>query len=179
MFNQTKCITTGIDDNNISKVFEEKIVPYFSPYEIFPSFQIQELFYTEDHPQTLKTQHLKKTYDINLPQGAMRFLKIRMPAKKDLINDLQQANMEIPADWTKYNLHNTDSVDYIYVLSGEITCVVGEELVHLTQGDFLTQVGPIHTWVNNSDEACEILCVMVGIEASINKLTMEVTSTEA
>ena len=164
--NNTRQIIAGFNHKNESKILSEQSVQAFMPYDMFPSFNLQELFYTEDHPQTLATRHLQKAYDINMPQGAMRFLKIRMPTKKEMIADLQKTGQPIPDDWTKYNLHSTDSVDYLYVLSGKITCVVGEDTMDLSEGDFLVQVGAEHTWINDHDEPCYLFCVMTGIEPS-------------
>jgi len=159
----TKRYTTGIDDQGVSRILAKDEVASFSPYELFPSFQIEELFYTQENPQSLNTRHFDKPYDIELPEGAIRLLKVRMPTKDEMTAELKQAGQAVPQDWTKFNLHNTDSVDYVYVLSGKITCVVGEEKLDLSAGDTLVQVGPEHTWVNDNDEPCYILCVMVGI----------------
>jgi mannose-6-phosphate isomerase-like protein (cupin superfamily) len=113
---------------------------------------------------------LEKPYDIQLPAGAMRFLKIRMPIITEMASDLKAAGQDIPKDWTRYNLHSTDLVDYIYVLSGKITCIVGGQQIQLNEGDFLAQVGPEHTWVNEHNEPCYVLCAMVGIESSGNRM---------
>lgn len=159
---KTRRVVTGINENNQSNLIAEDVVSAFVPYESFPSFQITNLFYTEDNPHSLKTRHLDTPYDINLPEGALRFITLRMPTKEEMSRDMENAGMPVPEDWTKANLHATDSADYIYVLSGKITCVVGEKLIELNQGDFLAQIGPEHTWINDNDEPCYLLCVMVG-----------------
>ena len=110
-------VISGVDQNKVSKIIEDKKIKSFVPYEEFPCFQIQELFYTEDNPLSLLTRHLKKSYDIDLPKGAMRFMKIRMPTKTEMIKELELARRPIPDDWTKFNLHNTASVDYILLTS--------------------------------------------------------------
>ncbi len=60
-------------------------------------------------------------------------------------------------------LHTTDTVDYVFVLSGEIWLVLetGAE-VHLTPGDCVVQNGTGHGWHNRSSEPCLIVGVMVG-----------------
>jgi mannose-6-phosphate isomerase-like protein (cupin superfamily) len=166
LIEETRRLVIGISEDKISQLIDEDKVKAFAPYSVFQSFQIQNLFYTENNPQTLATRHLDAPYDINLPEGSMRFMKVRMPTKTEMITELKQAGEAIPDDWTKFNLHNTDSVDYIYILSGAITCVVGKQVINLKKGDFIVQVGPEHTWINEHDEPCYILCVMVGIKAS-------------
>jgi mannose-6-phosphate isomerase-like protein (cupin superfamily) len=168
-----KRFITGVNDGK-SRLLAQENVGAFAPYELFPCFQIHELFYTEDDPQSLATRHLTKTYDIDLPKGAMRMMMVRMPTIKEMEQDMITAGQPVPDDWSKHNIHNTDSVDYVFVLSGAIQCVTGEDVFELKQGDFLAQVGPEHTWINPNDEPCYILCIMVGIESSGNRKKMTV-----
>ena len=168
----TRCITTGLNNNKVSTLLEERVVSEFIPYELFPSFRIQELFYTEDFPQSLFTRHLKKIYDIDLPQNAIRFLKLRMPTKSEMTKNLLDEGQPIPEDWTKFNLHRTDTVDYVYVLSGKITSITGNEHIELDEGNFLAQVGTEHTWINNHNDPCILLCIIVGIASSGEKKKM-------
>ena len=60
-------------------------------------------------------------------------------------------------------MHMTDSVDYVFVLSGEIWLVLetGEE-VRLTPGDCVIQNGTRHAWQNRTASPCEIIGVMIG-----------------
>lgn len=170
----TRRVTTGVNEQRASHIIADEAVSMFAPYETFPSFQLQNLFYTEDSPQSLATRHNNAPYDINLPTGAFRFLRIRMPTVKEMIADLQAAGQPVPTDWKTFNLHATDSVDYIYILSGKITCVVGTEELQLQTGDFLAQVGPLHTWINNHDEPCYLLCIMLGTAPAAASVRFEV-----
>ncbi len=174
MFKSTRRLITGVDENQQSKLLTHENIKPIVPYDIFPSFQLQNLFYTEDHPQSLTTRHLEQAYNIALPEGAVRFLKMRMPTKLEMIADLKKAGKPIPQDWTRYNLHSTDSVDYCYVLSGKITCIVGEHHINLSEGDFLVQIGPEHTWINDHDEPCYMFCIMIGIKPSGQRKKMDV-----
>lgn len=168
-----KRFVTGIDGNE-SKLLSESDIGVFAPYEALPCFQIHELFYTEDNPQSLATRHLAKAYQIDLPPGAMRAMVVRMPTVKEMERDLKASGQAVPEDWSKQNIHNTDSVDYVFVLSGAISCVTGDDTFELKQGDFLAQVGPLHTWVNTHDEPCYIMCIMVGTEPSGERMKMAV-----
>ncbi len=166
----TRRLTTGINlETNKSIVIADESVKWFIPYDKYPSFQIQELFYSEDCPLSLTARHLIKEYDIDLPEKAIRFLKIRMPTKAEITADLIRAGEPVPEDWHKFNLHRTDSIDYICILSGNITCVIGTKTTELSSGDFVVQIGPEHTWLNDNDEPCYMLCVMLGIAAPNNE----------
>lgn len=175
MLKPIRRITTGIDnETSESKLISNEFVEAFIPYPQFSCFKLQDIFYTEDKLQSLKTRHLNKPYNIELPPGAMRFLKLRMPTISEITAEFKATGQTVPEDWTKYNLHSTDSIDYVYVLSGKITCVAGEQKIQLSEGDFLAQVGPEHTWVNEHDEPCYVLVVMVGIKPSENRKKMTV-----
>lgn len=124
-----KRFVTGMKEGKSQLLSQEK-VSGFAPYELFPSFQIHELFYTEDTPQSLATRHLAQVYNIDLPKGAMRVMTLRMPTIKEMEQDMIVAGQAVPDDWSKHNIHNTDSVDYIFVLSGAIQCVTGDDVLN-------------------------------------------------
>ena len=101
-------------------------------------------------------------------------IRYRVTLVLEMAAELKQAGQVVPDDWKKFNLHNTDSVDYIYILSGKISLIIGEKIVQLKAGDFVTQVGTTHTWVNDNDEPCYFLCAMVGIKPGAKRGKMMV-----
>lgn len=60
--------------------------------------------------------------------------------------------------------HQTDSIDYAVVVSGEIDLVLDDEVVRLRAGDTLVQRGTAHDWVNSNDVPCIIAFCLVGAE---------------
>jgi hypothetical protein len=58
-------------------------------------------------------------------------------------------------------MHETDSIDYAIVLSGEVYAIMekGEKL--MKAGDVLIQRGTNHAWSNRSDAYCRIAFVLV------------------
>jgi mannose-6-phosphate isomerase-like protein (cupin superfamily) len=62
-------------------------------------------------------------------------------------------------------MHTTDSIDYVMVVSGEITLELddGEQTV-LRAGDVVVQNGTRHAWRNHGTETCVIVGVAVGGE---------------
>lgn len=69
--------------------------------------------------------------------------------------------VEPQAPDTDLGFHTTDTVDYIYVISGEITALVDEGEVLMRQGDTLVQRGTRHAWSNRSDAPCRMIAVMI------------------
>jgi len=68
MLKETRRLISAVE-NNQSKLISEDTVKTLIPYDVFPSFQLQNLFYTEDNPQSLDTRHKDVPYDIDLPIG--------------------------------------------------------------------------------------------------------------
>ena len=57
--------------------------------------------------------------------------------------------------------HRTKSVDYAFVLEGEIDMLLDDSEVHMKTGDIMVQQGTNHAWVNNSDKVCRIAFVLI------------------
>jgi quercetin dioxygenase-like cupin family protein len=60
-------------------------------------------------------------------------------------------------------MHTTDTVDYEYVVSGEIDLELDDgATVHLVAGDTVVQNGTRHAWRNRGTEPCTMVVVLVG-----------------
>ena len=53
-------------------------------------------------------------------------------------------------------MQQTRTLDYVLVMSGEVTLVLDTEEVHLRTGDTVVQLGGSHAWSNRSDTLCEL-----------------------
>ena len=58
-------------------------------------------------------------------------------------------------------MHETDTIDYAIVLSGEIYAVMEENETLLKAGDVLIQCATMHAWSNRSGEICRMLFILV------------------
>lgn len=58
-------------------------------------------------------------------------------------------------------MHRTKSIDYAFVLDGEITMLLDDSEVDMKAGDVLVQRGTNHAWVNRSDRWCRIAFVLI------------------
>jgi len=58
-------------------------------------------------------------------------------------------------------LHKQESLDYIAVLSGEITLVLPDQQLRMQSGDILVQAGNMHSWINSTDDWCRLLVVVL------------------
>jgi quercetin dioxygenase-like cupin family protein len=59
------------------------------------------------------------------------------------------------------HMHQTRSIDYAIVLSGEIWAVVDVGETRMVAGDVLVQRGTNHAWANRSDAPCVVAFVLI------------------
>ncbi len=61
-------------------------------------------------------------------------------------------------------MHTTHSVDYAFVLEGEIWAVLDDEEVCMRAGDVLVQRGTSHAWSNRSEQPAMVGFVLIDAE---------------
>ena len=61
-------------------------------------------------------------------------------------------------------MHKTSTVDYIVLLSGEVTMLVDEGEVDMNPGDVVVQRGTNHAWVNRTEQPAVLVAVLVDAE---------------
>jgi len=65
-------------------------------------------------------------------------------------------------DPDKPGAHTSDTVDFVHVLSGEVTLQLERRDVKLKPGDMVIMRGTWHIWRNEGTEPCTVSSVMVG-----------------
>ncbi len=65
---------------------------------------------------------------------------------------------------THFTMHTTRTIDYIVLVSGELTCLMEDGEVTLRPGDTLIQRGTRHGWSNRGTELAVFAVVMVKAE---------------
>lgn len=60
--------------------------------------------------------------------------------------------------------HFTDSVDVLFVLSGEVVMTLDDRSVRLGVGDCVVQIGAAHAWRNEGSVPCFAGVVVLGVE---------------
>ena len=61
-------------------------------------------------------------------------------------------------------MHETDTIDYIILLKGDVTLILDEEEVKLKPHDVVVQRGTNHAWVNNGTEPALLIAVLIDKE---------------
>jgi len=65
------------------------------------------------------------------------------------------------ADASQPGMHKTDTINYLYIIEGEVYLVLDDEEVLLRAGDVLVQCGANHAWSNRSGKPCVLAGVTV------------------
>jgi quercetin dioxygenase-like cupin family protein len=60
-------------------------------------------------------------------------------------------------------MHMTDTVDYAFILEGELTLVMDEGETLLHPGDVVVQQGASHGWANRTDKVVRMAVAMVDV----------------
>ena len=76
--------------------------------------------------------------------------------------DTMQAESERHSDASDPMFHQTNTLDYIVVLEGEIYSLTEQGETLLRPGDIIIQRGTAHSWSNRSDKPCILFAVLIG-----------------
>jgi len=71
--------------------------------------------------------------------------------------------IDFPAENAR-RMHRTESIDYLFVLAGEIDYELDDSTVRLRAGDVLIQRATNHAWVNRSGKPARVAFVLIGAE---------------
>lgn len=69
------------------------------------------------------------------------------------------------APHSSYPMHQTQTLDFVVVLSGSIRLIMEEGEVTLTPGDSVVQRDTLHAWANDTDEACVVAGILISNDA--------------
>ena len=61
--------------------------------------------------------------------------------------------------------HRTATLDYIFVLTGEVSLLLDEQETHLKTGDCTILRNTLHSWRNDTDRPCQLLVAMIKVGA--------------
>jgi len=145
-------IITGIR-NGKSIIEKDAIVSNVS--EHFPGLIISDIWSTDSMPVKLEEEKvIENTAFPNTPKNGSYFRYVQIPPDKDL-------GIVAPEGQPHPLMHQTDTLDYIVILSGEICLIVDEGETLLQAGDIVVQRGTNHAWSNRSELPCIQLAILL------------------
>lgn len=137
----------------------------------WPGAAVTELWSTDEVPVDLDRtdDRVRPMRHDPTPSGTL-FRVVEIPPEEGLSIDTDAAfaamgSTNRPGATNKAHhpsMHRTDSIDYIVVISGQMSMLMtdGTEAL-LTAGDCVIQQGTDHAWVNKGTEPCVIAAVLV------------------
>lgn len=148
-------IVTGIE-NGRSTIIEDQ--PIENVVEHLPGLIISDIWNTQKMPASLDFEtQIPNTGFPQTPKNGTYFRYVSIPPDKDL-------GLEFKVGEPHPMMHQTQTLDYIIILSGELYLIMEERETLLKAGDIVIQRGTNHAWSNRSDEACIQLAVLIDAE---------------
>lgn len=148
-------IVTGIK-NGKSVIIEDETVK--NAVEHFPDLIISDIWNTQQMPASLDFETpIPNTGFPQTPKNGTYFRYVSIPPDKDL-------GVEIEVGKPHPMMHQTQTLDYIIILSGELYLIMEEGETLLKPGDIVIQRGTNHAWSNRSEKPCIQLAVLIDAE---------------
>jgi hypothetical protein len=167
-------IVTGHDREDRSIVVSDGPSPHVMNLPGVPNFGVTDLWRTHESPAHSDGPIDNCTAPITLapPKSGTVFRIVEFPPDREYIATwkrdqafagLGESGAEaLAADTGRHEMmHRTNSVDYAFVLSGEIWAVLDADEVLMKAGDVLIQRATNHAWSNRSDQPCLVGFVLI------------------
>ena len=136
-------IVTGSNDAGQSTVWMDG--PATNAVSRRPGHESRLIWLTDDTPARIDVETDEGARDIGRP-----------PPPKGTIFRIIEIAPGCVAE-----MHRTDTIDYLVVMSGEMDMELETGTVHLNAGDVIVQRGTLHNWVNNGAEPCRIAAILI------------------
>jgi hypothetical protein len=167
-------IVTGRDHNGKSIVLMDGPSPHVMNLPGVPNFGVTDLWKTLETPASNEGREDPCGLPITLapPVNGTVLRIVEFPPDRDYIGTWNRdaafaglgnsGSEALHADAKRHEMmHQTRSVDYAFVMSGEIWAVLDEAEVRMGPGDVLIQRGTNHAWSNRSDRPCLMGFVLI------------------
>ena len=166
-------VVTGNTPAGAAVVLDEAVAPI--TLGVMPGTEFHQIW-GSDTPAMLPTDGTKSDLTpVFPPAGGYRFgimtlgpASVALPADFDLVAGIDELRHKLPGmlevlEPTSPGMHTTDTIDYVVVLSGEVSLELdNEEQVALRAGDTIVQNGTRHAWRNLSDRPCVMATAIIG-----------------
>lgn len=145
-------IVTGEREGK-SYIAQDSIVANVS--EHYPNLIISDIWQTSQMPaQFTEENPIENSALPQVIKNGTYFRYVQIPPDKQL-------GIETAVGKPHPLMHQTPSLDYIVILSGEIYLITDTEETMLQAGDIVIQRGTNHAWSNRSDQICLQLAILI------------------
>jgi mannose-6-phosphate isomerase-like protein (cupin superfamily) len=180
MLRPVRRIVTGHDDKGRSVVLSDAVSPHVLENPVRPGRGLTDLWRTDAVPASNAgdADAAARAVTLNPPEGGtvFRFFQINpMSAEADLTPEERERRYaeafskmgaaDDRADTGRHpGMHKTQTVDYIVLLSGQVTLILDQGEVDLRPMDVVVQRGTAHAWENRGLEPAVLAGVLIAAE---------------
>ena len=167
-------IVTGHDSEGRSTILSDAPSPHVITMAGVDSFGLTDLWKTFETPadNTGDAESCGGPMSLAPPAGGSVFRIVEFPPDKDYIGKWDRAEAfatlgksgaaSMDDGGARHEMmHRTTTVDYAFVMKGEIWAVMDTDETLMRAGDVLVQRGTNHAWSNRSDEPCWVGFVLI------------------
>lgn len=171
-------VVTGHNKDGKSIVLSDGASPLVFASPMMPGYVSHDIFRTFESPASIAVQAAETTTGPRrqLPTPSGTVIRIsHVPPTGEIMAKMKQAAAAAAFKelgnsgghtgnvvFAKNPLmHRTQTIDYVIVLSGELTLVLDESDVVLRAGDVVVQCGTNHAWENRSNAPATVMFVLV------------------
>ncbi|KAA8889690.1 cupin domain-containing protein [Nocardia colli] len=176
-------VVTGHDRDGKSRVIDDRDVEAITT-ALMPGFAAYRLWGRDERPTFPDDGSPRLAEAWYPPRDGSRFMintippgEPTAPADLDMTSALAVLERQMPGAMAvqepdSAGMHTTDSIDYVLVVSGEVTLELDDgdhRLLHA--GDVVIQNGTRHAWRNHGTEPCVIVGVAIGADRAVSAST--------
>jgi mannose-6-phosphate isomerase-like protein (cupin superfamily) len=165
-------VVAGNDERGVAVALSDAPSPDVRLDPARPGFAATRLWVSDQTPARVKggRETLDLPHTIEPPKNGSVCRVIEFPPEGAYIKRVSAADVQAyfaamgspgastaKASTPHPYMQRTATLDFCYVLEGEITLVLDTEEVHLKEGDTVIQRGTNHAWSNRSDKPCIVV----------------------
>ncbi|MFJ4373925.1 cupin domain-containing protein [Pseudomonas japonica] len=148
-------IITGHNQAGEAIFIEDEVCAHRHAIKNIPTFATTELWKTAatpvDNTEQSPVDLVAGRFALNPPACGSVFRIVEFVPDRLWKSDADEPDM----------MHRTPSLDYAYVIKGQIHALLDNQETLMKAGDVLIQRGTNHAWANRSDEPCIVLFVLI------------------
>ena len=169
-------IVTGHDGEGRSIILFDDTSPHVMPIMGQPNFAVTDFWKTlatpADNGVSTGRDPCATPIQVAPPASGSVFRVVQFPPDRDWAAKAAAMGGSVPIDDTAKSaskggevrhahMHQTRSIDYAIVLSGEIWAIMDVGETKMVAGDVLVQRGTNHAWANRSGAPCIMAFVLI------------------
>ena len=178
---EVRRVVTGVDQEGKSVIVSDGPPPRSVALELAGGKKMTDLWHLSSPPRSpADGGDLDRNANLVPPPGGTHWRVVQFspdsvaPRDADANDAAAEVSRKVPdwlthADPSRPGMHQTPTIDFGIVLSGEIWLELDDSEVHLKPGDCVVQRGTMHAWRNRSEKPCVMSFVLIDASPEGNR----------